>query len=196
LRQADVWHREGREIIIAEIARMVAEYRATWTGLTRGRHLSGMTWRGCVEIGLERQIEPGSHCAATLTAMGVDASPLASDERIVIVHAHLVLAADDVDAIVDELAGERWADHVRGVLRQAWPGPWRVLVKGLRVDQTVRTAITRLCGYAHKKVLRYVELGTGWGDVPTRYAGSFEPEWLRLVAQTYRVVDVELRSKR
>lgn len=196
LRRADVWHQEGRLATIAEVARMAAEYRSTWTGLTRGRHLSGMTWRGALELAVERQIEPGSHCATTLAAMGVDASPLAPDERLIVVHAHLVLAVDDVEAIVDELDGERWADHVRGVLKQAWPGPWRTLVKSLRADQSVRTAITRLCSYCHKQVTRYVENGTGYGDVPTRYADHYEPAWRLLVRQTYRAIDVELRSRR
>lgn len=190
--QSDIDSDAKRQVICAEVAEMVSGYRATWTGLSRGRRLSGATWRGSVEIDLRRAIEPGGHCQSTLASIGVDASPLGPDERILIVHAHLVLAADALAS--GDTGGEVWADAVRQTMRDAWPGRWRVVAKGLWADQPVRQAITRLYGYVHKRRLQYAD--GGWGDVPTRFGSLYEPPWYRLVSDAYRGMETELRSRR
>lgn len=193
VREADIIDPDRRREVCALIAEIVDDYRADWTAQTRGRNLSGLTWRGVVEIDVRRNLASDGHAAATMAALGVDTGSLATDERLIVVHVHLVL--DGAGRAADgDLDGEGWAGHVGCVLRATWMGPWRVLIKGLRTDQTVPEAVTRLHGYCHKDRRQYAT--GGLGDTPVRYGDHYEWSWTRLVSEAYAGLNRELRSRR
>ncbi len=193
VREADIIDPDRRHEVCALIAEIVDDYRSDWTAQTRGRNLSGLTWRGVVEIDVRRDLASDGHASATMTALGVDTGSLAADERLIVVHVHLVLDGSG-RASEDDLDGEDWAGHVGRVLRAAWRGPWRVVIKGLRTDQTVQEAVTRLHGYCQKDRRQYAT--GGLGDAPTRYGDAYEWSWSRFVTVAYAGINRELRSRR
>lgn len=194
VREADITDIDRRREVCAEIAEIVADFRGDWTAQTRGRNLSGLRWRGVVEIDVRRHVTADGHAAATMAALGVDTASLAADERLVVVHVHLVVDGAG-RASDDDSDGTAWADHVGRILRSVWMGPWRVLLKPLRSDQTVAEAVERLHGYCHKDRRQYVAAG-GLGDAPTRYGDAYEWSWTRLVSSAYAGINRELRSRR
>lgn len=193
VREADIIDPDGRRKVCAEIAKIAADYRREWTGMARGRSLSGLRWRGVIEIDIRRHVAEGGHSAATMAALGADTAALAADERLVVVHVHLVVdgagrAADD------DLDGSGWADEVGDVLRSIWRAPWGVHITGLRTDQTVPEAVERLYGYCAKDRRQYAT--GGLGGAVTKYGDAYEWSWTRLVTAAYAGIDRELRSRR
>lgn len=194
IKEADVLDPDRRRELLDLVAEIVADFRSDWTGQTRGRNLSGLTWRGAIELDLRSAVAARSHAEATLASLNVDTSPLAADERFLIVHAHLVLEGSG-RAADDDLDGEHWTNHVRSVLKATWVGPWRVLVKGLRKDQSVPEAVWNLYNYTHKRLYRYTAAG-GLGDERTKFGPYYERPWLRFIVDAYGVFNDELRSRR
>lgn len=193
LRESDLEDPALVEKIVISVDDMFEQFRRDWTGLTRGRHLKGYTWRGEFELDLRRG-DLGEHCRATLAAVECDVSPLAKDERVLIVHVHLVLEASKVIG-PEDVTGDGWADKVREHLRGAWPGSRRTQVKGLYEGQTVRMAVKKIHGYVRKREMCYST--GGFNDEPTKFEEPYEIVWERLVKCCYNglVKGSEFRSR-
>lgn len=167
---------------------MVNGFRRQWLGITRGRHLSGLIWRGIFELELKREVDPDGHHHATLESMGCDMTPLASDERYLIVHTHFVVA------LPGELDGASSADELRQVIQGIWTGKWQTQVKSLYARLPVAESITNLYSYCYKNRLQYST--GGLCDVPVKYGDLYGWLWSRFVLNVYDSFTREFRSKR
>jgi len=166
------------------VSDMVEEFRLRWLGMTRGRALPGLIWRGVIELELHRDSRPGSHRHALLEDLECDTSPLEATERVVVVHTHLVaVLPDGIEA-----------DDLRGHLAAVWQGRWRTQVKGLQSDQTIEEAVTALCGYCHKHRLQYTSGGLNSETVV--FGDSYGKRWGGFVEGLYVGLEREFRSKK
>ena len=58
-----------------QISGMIDSFRGDWLGITRGRQLPGLIWRGQFELELKRAPWSGGHTYALLQGMGCDMRP-------------------------------------------------------------------------------------------------------------------------
>jgi len=180
--EQDASSASAQAAILGQVQNMIADFRATWLGMTRGRRLTGMMWRGVFELELHYELPAGSHRHELIKSMGYDASPLASDERYLVVHTHFVISL-----------GKRTEDDLRRCFAR-WPGKWQTLAKGLYANQTVTEAVTNLCSYSHKRKLEYTT--GGLNDEPVQFVGHYGFVWGRFVYALYEGFDSEFRSKK
>ncbi|WP_375276304.1 hypothetical protein [Methylorubrum thiocyanatum] len=188
VRESDARNPDRVKEISDQAAEMIAGFRRSWLGITRGRHLAGLVWRGVFELELKREVAPEGHHHATLESMGCDMEPLADDERYLIVHTHFVVA------FPDELDGENFADELRSVVQSIWTGKWQTQVKGLHAKKTVAESITNLYSYSYKRRLQYST--GGLGDVPVKFGDGYGWLWSRFVLKVYDSFVFEFRSKK
>ncbi|MBQ0819147.1 hypothetical protein KBI52_02665 [Microvirga sp. HBU67558] len=168
--------------ILIQVQKMIAAFEADWLGLTRGRHLSGVIWRGAYELELHRELEPETHRYELLESLGYDVTPLAPDERLLVPHVHFVIAL-----------GKRTPDDLKNALAR-WTGKWQTMAKNLKKKQTVEEAITNLASYSHKRMPHYST--GGLGNVPVKYGAHYGLTWLRFIDALYDGFDTEFRSKK
>lgn len=162
---------------------MIAGFRRDWSGLTKGRAFPGLWWRGQFELELHREIPRESHREALLKDLGLDVPALGRDERVLVVHVHLVaVLPPGIDA-----------DDLRARFTRTWPGRWRTEVKGLYAHQTTEEAVTRLCSYVHKHRLEYSS--GGLAGEPVRFEDAYGIGWGRFVNKVYRAFSRVFRSK-
>lgn len=188
VRESDAKNPDRVKEISDQSAEMISGFRRSWLGITRGRHLAGLVWRGVFELELKREIDPEGHHHATLASMGCDMEPLAEDERYLIVHTHFVVA------FPDELDGETSADELRRVVQGIWTGKWQTQVKGLHAKKLVTKSITNLYSYSYKRRLQYST--GGLGDVPVKFGDGYGWVWSKFVLKVYEGFVFEFRSKK
>ena len=117
--------------------------------------------------------------AGLLAELGIDASALRDDQRIVLLHEH---------AIIDH-RGHASEKAFKRDLRQAWPGKRRIHGKRLYTEGTVAKNLRNLAEYSGKFRLVYA---LAWDDRKTSYlrSGEYELEWRDYVRALYRAIGV------
>ena len=173
-------HRKANQ---QQVRAMLDAFRADWVGMTRSRAVPGMMWRGFYELALVEQIRDRSHHSALFEDLGQDVSALVPDERMLVVHVHLVAVLDGNDP-----------DCLRSTLRDYWPGRWRTQVKGLYDHQTVSEAVTSLWKYSSKNVSSYSR--GGLNDEKVKYYKPYDASWSLYVQSLYNSIGREFRSKK
>lgn len=158
------------------VERQINLFRDHWRDLVR-RRLPGLIWRGAVEFDLCRRDQIRDQRADLFADLGVTDA-----DRVLVPHVHAVL-----------IKGVHTTDRINDELRRAFRGRRRVLNKALHQNQSVEKALENLHGYVHKQRLQYAT--GGCGDVPTKFAESYELPWLRVVGRLYRELDCRFRSK-
>lgn len=84
---------------------MIAGFRRDWSGLTKGRAFPGLWWRGQFELELHREIPRESHREALLKDLGLDVPALGRDERVLVVHVHLVAVLPPICGLASRARG-------------------------------------------------------------------------------------------
>lgn len=138
-------------------------------------------WTGVVELDL---LHPRMLCSRMknelLAGFGVDSESISIEERVVVLHTHM---------IIDGRGHRSWSDMDRD-LRSRWSdGPRQVHFAKIHECGTVSENIDRLAGYSTKFRFAY---SRGWLDRKTEYLKSeFEPEWREYLENAYRVIGLD-----
>lgn len=158
--------------IASEAVWMIEEWREQWRRAGNGKSWTGCIWAGQFEVDVVRGDGVGmigDHREKLLRALGVDVSPLALDERVLVPHVHFAVGGNV------ERAHRRMLHH--------WQGVRQVVVKRLYAHQTVEVALTKIRGYCQKRIPRYVTGGwNGSYGSPVKFGDLWEP-WVRDVAE-------------
>jgi hypothetical protein len=172
--------------VASDIIELVEQFHDEWRqammtsgfiGRIKGRPAT--RWAGVIEFDL---LHPehlgGKHKRDLREALGVDAAMMRLDQRVLVLHAHLV---------VDDRGHSSHETMMRDV-RASWPGPWRVVAIPLYKTGSVSENLSNLAGYSTKFQMRYSE---AWEGKRTSYHGNFKPEWREYVTGLYEAIGVQ-----
>gem|GEM_PF-2875151 len=130
-------------------------------------------WAGAIEVDLlHPRLLGGERKRAFLEAQGIEPDMITSDQRVVVLHAHVVV----------DCRGHASPDALVADLRASWPGPYRVVAKPILDEATVGDQVDRLLNYASKRRLRYSE---AWAGARTRYTVVIEQPWKKFLTAIY-----------
>jgi hypothetical protein len=172
--------------VASDIIELVEQFHDDWRqammisgfiGRIKGRPAT--RWAGVIEFDL---LHPkhlgGKHKRDLREALGVDAAMMRPDQRVLVLHAHLVV--DD--------RGHSSREAMMRDVRANWPGPRRVVAIPLYKTGTVAENLCNLAGYSTKFKMRYSE---AWEGKRTSYHAPFEPEWREYVTGLYEAIGVQ-----
>ena len=165
-----------RGMIADEVGRFEDDWRSSM--MASGVITRGTRWAGSIELDLlHPTLLGGAHKKALREALGVDTDSMRSDQRVLVLHAHIVV----------DHRGHSNQDCMMTDLRAEFPGPRRILAKPLYENGTVPQNLSNIADYSTKFRMSYSE---AWEGGRTKFHVPFEPEWREFVMSLYERIGV------